>query len=249
MSNDALKASFQISASIPELATLEAAIIQVKEMARVEDPHVSLLVQMNLEKQEDELVPFLRDITGIKADPDSELLDINVTQISPETIAIFGETAFPLEVIAPLIQLCCPTALPFGFTFIRDSAKPYAGAYDAGYCLITKQGITYSRVSDQISDLVEIHSDRTHLDPLQKAAFDHYDRADGRLAFETKGLGREAILHYLATDIGQDTLPLFILREVHDARGNAGEAASMMLTAANELLELSRMFDDLAQKA
>ena len=241
MANSYIKTAFDLAASSEELDLLEEAMKAFD--ASVDDqpfaPSRRLAETLGTPDATDAAALF-----GPVIETPAAGLDLTVRRESETLLSISGTQHASVEDVAQLIRLCCPSALPFAFSFCVDQDKPNANGYGGGYVTITAAGVGGINVDLEAHSIVRRLRADQPLDQLMKDAIEAYDD-DGLLWDNVRNATYEEAKRIIVEE-PNDTLSLFILTEMHDAKGDYEEGARMLETAAEQL---QRLADSLRAKS
>ena len=161
-------------------------------------------------------------------------LDVAFSFDGDASLDVVGEEAPNVGLLAACIRICCPAALPMGFTFAATSDRPTAGAFSGGWMLVTAAGVMGSNATSTLERLLADIRSAPVLDPVQRVAHDVYAIGND-FGVDTDLMSDAEIQEASGQRILHDGLLPFIVAEASDAGGDFEEAARMMDSAAAQL--------------
>lgn len=249
MSHSSLQTSLEVIAPENEIQLLIEAIAAIAAVDLGQDPEISdaLHDAFHDESHDDDRLRGIRDVfesTG------GVSLMVSTEREDPEgPLSIYGMENAEVAALGEVIRRTCPSALPMSFAYSYSDSRPQTGAFGGGIVAITADGVDIENtvmLSERFA--AETRND-VPLSDLQTAALAAYDGDDGDTLLRLQGRGYNAISR-MAYDGGLgDPLALFVIGEVHDAKGDAAQAAEMMRTAVAQLEAVAHALDAIAEKS
>lgn len=248
MSHSSLQTSLEISAPDHEIQLLIEAIAAIAAVDLGQDPEISdaLHDAFHEESHDGDRLQGIRDVfesTG------GVSLMVSTEREDPEgPLSIYGMENAEVAALGEVIRRTCPSALPMSFAYSYSDSRPQTGAFGGGIVAITADGVDIENtvmLSERFA--AETRGD-VPLDDLQKAALAAYDADDGDVSMRIEGLGINAIRRMTYEGTLGDPLAVFVLGEVADAKGDAGQAAEMMRTAIEQLESVAQALEAIAEK-